>query len=309
MTGSDIAIIEVGLVDGLQSIEDFVPTADKMQWISAEVAAGLRHMEVTSFVPAKLLPQFVDAEEVLAHALTLPGLGARVLIPNLKGAQRAVAAGARSLSYAFSVSEAHSHSNVRKSRDAQFADFVGIMEFRRSLEPARRPYVSVGFATSFGCSIQGTVSERDVIDFACRFVEAGADDIALADTVGYATPHQVTRVVRSVRTEIGERLKGIHLHDTRGLGLANAVAALDEGIREIDASLGGLGGCPFAPGATGNIVLEDLVYMVEAMGFRTGVHLESLLELRRWVTGLLAGDLMRGSIVRAGLPKTFTQTS
>jgi len=309
MTGSDIAIIEVGLVDGLQSIEDFVPTAAKMQWISAEVAAGLRHMEVTSFVPAKLLPQFVDAEEVLAHALTLPGLGARVLIPNLKGAHRAVAAGARSLSYAFSVSEAHSHSNVRKSRDAQFADFVGIMEFRRSLEPGRRPYVSVGFATSFGCSIQGTVSERDVVDFACRFVEAGADDIALADTVGYATPHQVTRVVRSVRTEIGERLKGIHLHDTRGLGLANAVAALDEGIREIDASLGGLGGCPFAPGATGNIVLEDLVYMVEAMGFRTGVNLESLLELRRWVAGLLAGDLMRGNIVRAGLPKTFKPTS
>lgn len=305
MSVIDLTIVDVGPVDGLQGLSAFMPTISKLHWIRQAAAAGVRSVEVTSFVPPKLLPQFADAETVLASALLIPDLSARVLVPNLKGVQRAVSNGARSLSYAFSASEAHSLSNLRKSREAQFADFLSIIEFLETVPKDSRPAFSVGISTCFGCSIQGDVSERDVLEYATRLVGSGADSIVLADTVGYAGPRHVSRLVRAVRGEVGERLAGIHLHDTRGLGLANAAAAIDEGIIEIDASLGGLGGCPFAPGATGNIALEDLVFMAESMGLRTGIDIGALLDLRKDLVGLLPSGDFHGALAKAGLPKTF----
>jgi hydroxymethylglutaryl-CoA lyase len=305
MTGIDIEVSEVGPRDGLQNTKQFMPTAAKQAWIAAEAAAGVREIEVCSFVPPKLIPQFSDANEVVAHALAIPGLSVAALVPNLKGAERAVAAGVHKLSFPLSVSKGHSLSNVRKTPDEQLQEFRRIAEFLRSVPKEKRPGLSGGLSTAFGCTIDGPVDEDDVVRLAVGLAEAGADDVSLADTVGYANPAQIKRVFTSVRREIGGKLTGAHLHNTRGLGLANAVAAIDCGVRTLDASLGGLGGCPYAPGASGNIVTEDLVFMLEAMGLRTGIDLGKLLAVRRQVEAALPGAEFHGNIAAAGLPKGY----
>jgi hydroxymethylglutaryl-CoA lyase len=302
---SDVEISEVGPRDGLQSLKTFVPTAVKTAWITAEAAAGVREIEVCSFVPASVVPQFTDAAEVVAHALAIPGLTVAALVPNLKGAQNAVAAGVHKLSFTLSVSRTHSLANVRRTPDDQLAEFVRIAEFCRTLEPARRPFLSGGLSTVFGCVYEGNVDEGEVCRLATALAAAGADDVSLADTTGAAHPAQIRRVVNAVRAEVGDRLTALHLHDTRGLGLANVLAGLEAGIRSFDAALGGLGGCPFAPGALGNIVTEDLVYMLEAMGLRTGIDLDRLLEARRLVEAALPGERFVGHLHRAGVPKGF----
>lgn len=305
MAKIDIEISEVGPRDGLQNTKQFMPTAAKQAWIAAEAAAGVREIEVCSFVPPKLIPQFSDAAEVVAHALTIPGLTVAVLIPNLKGAERAVAAGAHKLSFPLSVSKGHSLSNVRKTPDEQLAEFRRIAEFLRGVPKDKRPGLSGGLSTAFGCTIDGAVDEREVIRLAVGLVEAGADDVALADTVGYANPAQIKRLITAVRREIGDKLTDIHLHNTRGLGLANALAAIECGITTLDSSLGGLGGCPYAPGASGNIVTEDLVFMLESMGLRTGIDLGKLLDVRRQIEAALPGAEFHGNIAAAGLPKGY----
>ena len=306
----DVSITEVGLRDGLQNTKSFMPTAAKNAWISAEAAAGVRQIEVCSFVPAKLIPQFADAAEVLAHANAVPGLTAVVLVPNLKGCERALDSGARRVMVPISVSEAHSLSNVRKTTAQAVEEFGRMAGLVRSQGQAGRAQLVGACSTAFGCSLQGVVSEDDVVRVAVALREAGADAISLADTVGYANPEQVKRLFRKVRAAIGEDFHiEAHFHNTRGLGLANAYAAFEAGIRNFDSTLGGLGGCPFAPGASGNVVTEDLAFMFESMGVRTGIDIEKLIAVRNSVFTALPDAELYGHIAKAGLPKGFQPLS
>ena len=298
----DVLISEVGPRDGLQSIERVMPTEAKKRWIAAEAAAGVREIEVGSFVPPSLLPQMADSGEIVAFARTIPGLNVVALVPNAKGAERAIAAGAHVISIPFSMSETHSLKNVRKSHKQMLEEIAAIAVLAR----AGGVHFAVGLSTAFGCTIEGSVDEAQVVRLAVAAAEAGAQEFSLSDTTGYANPAQVKRLVRAVRAGVGaDRMTTLHLHNTRGLGLANALAGLDEGITTLDASLGGLGGCPFAPGASGNIVTEDLVFMLEAMGIDTGIDLDALLEVRSILAEALPGEPLYGFTPDAGLPLGF----
>ena len=309
MQDIDVLVSEVGPRDGLQNTKQFMATEYKRRWISAAAAAGLREIECCSFVPPKLIPQMADAAEVVAHALTIPGLTVAVLAPNLKGSVRAMEAGVHKITLPISVSHAHSLSNVRKTPDQAVEEARRICEARDELPADRRPKIEAGLSTVFGCTIQGEVRESEVVRLAVACVEAGCDEIGLADSVGYANPKQIRRVYRQVHAEVGDRLAGLHLHNTRGLGLANVVAALEEGVRTFDSSLGGLGGCPFAPGATGNIVTEDLVFMLESMGLRTGIGLDRLLAIRHILAEGIPGEPLYGYVPDAGVTKNFVPAS
>lgn len=295
--GEPVTITEVGMRDGLQSIARTMATDAKRRWIDAAYAAGVRHMEVASFVPAKLLPQMADADAVVAHALTYPDLQVSALVPNEKGAERALACGAHRLVVPVSVSAAHSLANVRKTPDAMIDTLAAICAMARG-----RAQTVAGLSTVFGCTLQGTVPPADVARIAQAALAAGADAIALGDTTGDATPRQVGDVIDRVRALAGERLRSLHFHDTRGLGLANTVIALQHGIREFDASLAGLGGCPHAPGATGNVNTEDLVFMLHGMGHATGIDLARLVASRDILADALPGEPLYGYVARAGVP-------
>ena len=305
MTSPGVLISEVGPRDGLQSVKATMPTADKLRWIDALYAAGVREIEVASFVPAKLLPQMADAAEVVRHAVTLPGLVVMALVPNRKGAQAALEAGVHKLTMPVSASVAHSLANVRKTPTEMVEEVRAIAELRRAIAPQVK--LEAGISTAFGCTLQGLVPEDDVIRLAAQCIEAGADESGLSDTVGYATPAQVRRLFKRLRAEIGRHAGAAHMHNTRGLGIANCLAAWDEGVRTFDASLGGLGGCPYAPGASGNAVTEDLVFMFEAMGVRTGIDLEKLIAARAPLMAGLPGEPVYGMTPEAGLPKGFVQ--
>ena len=302
---SDILISEVGPRDGLQSVKATMPTADKLRWIGALHAAGLREIEVASFVPAKLLPQMADAAEVVRHAIGLPGLRVMALVPNLRGAQVALDAGAHKLTMPVSASEAHSLANVRKTPMAMVDEVRAIDALRR--ERAPQAGLEAGISTAFGCTLQGRVDEDSVIRLAVACAEAGADEVGLSDTVGHANPAQVKRLFTRLRAELGDKAGAAHMHNTRGLGLANCLAAWEAGVRTFDASLGGLGGCPYAPGASGNVVTEDLVFMFEAMGVTTGVDLNALIAAREPLRAGLPGEPLYGMTPEAGLPKGFQQ--
>lgn len=296
---TDILISEVGPRDGLQSIDRVMPLEAKKAWIAAEAAAGVREIEVGSFVPPALLPQMADTAELVAFARNIPGLTVVALVPNAKGAARAVEAGVHGMSLPFSMSETHSLKNVRKSHPQV------IEEIRTAAAIAAEANVhfAVGLATAFGCTIEGAVPEDQVVRLAEAAVAAGARELSLSDTTGYADPAQVKRLVRRVKAAVGaDLLTTLHLHNTRGLGLANALAGLDEGITTLDASLGGLGGCPFAPGASGNIVTEDLAFMLHAMGYNTGIDLDALMRVRTIVAEALPGEPLYGFTPDAGLP-------
>ena len=302
-----VLISEVGPRDGLQSVSRTMATDDKRVWITALHAAGLREIEVGSFVPAALLPQMADAAEVVRHALTLPGLTVMALVPNLRGAEAALAAGVHQLTLPVSASEAHSLANVRKTR-AQMVDEVRrVVALRNALAPGVK--VEVGMSTAFGCTLQGAVPEDEVVRLAAQLVEAGVDEVGLSDTTGHANPAQVRRLFTRVRAEIGERTGAAHLHNTRGLGLANCLAAYDVGVRTFDSSMAGLGGCPYAPGASGNVVTEDLVFMFEAMGVHTGVNIERLLAAREPLKAGLPGEPLYGMTPEAGVPRGFIQSA
>jgi hydroxymethylglutaryl-CoA lyase len=300
-----VLISEVGPRDGLQSVKRTMPTAAKLAWIDALHAAGLTEIEVCSFVPAKLLPQMADAAEVVAHARTLPGLTVVALVPNLRGAEAAIAAGANKLTIPVSASAAHSMANVRKTPEQMVEEVRAIVALRNERAPGVG--VEVGLSTAFGCTPQGLVAEDDVVRLAGQVIAAGADEAGLSDTTGYANPAQVRRLFNKVRAEIGDRTGAAHLHNTRGLGLANCLAAYDVGVRTFDASLGGLGGCPYAPGASGNVVTEDLVFMFEAMGVSTGVDIDKLIAAREPLKAGLPGEPVYGMTAEAGVPKGFVQ--
>ncbi len=307
MSDIDILVSEVGPRDGLQSIQAIMPTAAKKAWINAEAAAGVREIEVASFVPPKLLPQMADAAEIVAFAKTIANLDVIVLVPNFVGAENAIKAGADKLGLPLSCSETHSQANLKKTHHQVIDEVRRIRELIDSLPAERRPSFEGSLSTAFGCTLEGYVPESQVVALAVRLVETGVDKLSLSDTTGYANPNQLRRLIRLVRAEVGEgKLDGVHLHNTRGLGLANVVAALEEGITTVDSSLGGIGGCPFAPGASGNIVTEDLVFMLDAMGLKTGIDLEKLLKVRDVVTAALPGEEMYGFTPDAGLPKGYT---
>ncbi len=301
--GEWVTVCEVGPRDGLQVAHGIMPTAAKTRWIAAMAAAGVREIEVGSFVPPKLIPQMADTAAVVQAARAIPGLLVAALAPNLKGAQNAYAAGAARITVPVSVSEGHSRANTNRSPGEQVAEVGRIAAWLA--EQPRKVVLEAGCATAFGCSIDGDVPTKAVVAVAEGLVRAGVDSIGLADTVGWGNPAMVHERVRAVRAAVGEKLQKLHLHDTLGLGLANVLAGLEEGIRAFDGALAGLGGCPFAPGAAGNIVTEDLVYLLESMGFRTGIALEALLACRELLAAGLPDEPLRGALGRAGLPKTF----
>lgn len=306
MANIDIEVSEVGLRDGLQSIEATMPTADKKAWIAAEAAAGIPEIEVGSFVPPRVIPQLADTAELVAFARTIPGLTVAVLVPNLRGAQSAIAAGAHKISIPLSVSETHSLKNVRRNHEQMLVEIGHIVALIHELPADRRPKFEVGLSTAFGCTLEGPVPEDKVVELAEKVIALGADEVGLSDTTGYGNPAQLRRLTRRIWEICGrEKLTGVHLHNTRGQGLANALAAVDIGLTTIDSSLGGLGGCPFAPGASGNIVTEDLVFMLEAMGLRTGVDIDKLLAVRALVLKALPNEQLYGFTPDAGLPKGF----
>jgi hydroxymethylglutaryl-CoA lyase len=302
-TTQPVTVREVGLRDGLQSIARTLPTVHKLEWLRAAHAAGQREIEVGSFVPARLLPQLADTTELVAVAKTLPGLVTSVLVPNLKGAMAALDSGADAMLLPISTSHAHSLANLRKTPDEVVVE-IGRIRAERDASGSRC-LLEVGFSTAFGCTIQGRVEESEVLRLLQAVLDAGADRVGLADTVGYADPLQVTRLFEKSFVVAGERLACGHFHDTRGLGLANVYAAWQTGVRRFDACLGGIGGCPHAPGASGNVATEDVAYLFASMGVATGLDFDALISLRARVAVWLEGETLHGSIARAGLPKTM----
>ena len=297
-----VSIREVGLRDGLQAIARTVPTERKLEWLRELHAAGLREIEVGSFVPARLLPQLADTAELVAFAKTLPGLTVSVLVPNLKGAERALESGAHSMLLPLSASHAHSLANLHKTPEEVLREIAGIVALRDAARSSCR--IEIGISTAFGCTIQGTVEPEEVLHLLRALSDLGVDSIGLADTVGYADPKAVGSLFARGLEVAGNRLDRGHFHDTRGLGMANAFAAWQAGIRRFDASLGGIGGCPHAPGASGNVATEDLAYLFASMGEETGLDFDALIALRGKVAAWLDGEPLHGAIWRAGLPKT-----
>lgn len=296
-------IREVGLRDGLQSIATILPTENKREWIRAAHAAGQREIEVGSFVPARLLPQLADTAELVVFAKTLPGLFVSVLVPNLRGGEDAIAAEVDLMIVPLSASHAHSLANLRKTPDDVVAEVARIRAARDSA--GSKTLIEGGVGTAFGCTIQGQVEKSEVLRLMQALLDAGADRVSLADTVGYADPAMVRDLFEEAVKIAGDRFWCGHFHDTRGLGLANVYAALEVGVSRFDACLAGIGGCPHAPGASGNVSTEDLAYMLGSMGIATGVDIGQLLALRQRVAGWLASEKLHGALWQAGLPKTF----
>lgn len=302
----DVLIHEVGPRDGLQSIKTIFPTDVKLDWIRAEAAAGVPQIQVGSFVRADLLPQMADSGDVVKEAIKIPGLTVSALVPNLKGTQMAMEAGAHQLGVVMSVSEAHNKANINRTVDESLDAFRQIVEYRNEVDPEKKTVISGGLATSFGCTIAGPTPVKDVMKRAEQLLERGADRLNVADTVGYANPKQVKNLFEELFRTVGKDVPvGAHFHDTRGMGLANAFAAVEAGVRELDGCLGGLGGCPYAAGASGNVVTEDMVFMLEAMGMKTGVDLDALMKVREYMVKHLKGEPTQGTYVQAGPPLGF----
>ena len=301
-----VLISEVGPRDGLQNCDGVMPTHVKKRWIKGLYDAGVREIEVGSFVPPKLFPQLADTAEIAAFAKTLPELRVLALVPNLRGAQAAIAAGVSAIGFPLSCSETHSLKNLRQTHDQAIDNVAAIAALIKDQPEGQRPEFEGALSTAFGCSIVGAVSEGTVVNLAERLVEAGVDELGLSDTVGYANPKSVKSLIRKVRAAAGDdKVKSVHLHNTYGLGIANAFAAYEVGIEVFDSSQGGLGGCPASPGASGNIVTEDLVYMFEAMGVDTGIDLDKLMDCRKYLAEGLPGEPIYGMTPQAGLPKGF----
>lgn len=301
-----VLISEVGPRDGLQNCDGVMPTHVKKRWIKGLYDAGVREIEVGSFVPPKLFPQLADTAEIAAFAKTLPELRVLALVPNLRGAQAAIAAGVSAIGFPLSCSETHSLKNLRQTHDQAIDNVAAIAALIKDQPEGQRPEFEGALSTAFGCSIVGAVSEGTVVNLAERLVEAGVDELGLSDTVGYANPKSVKSLIRKVRAAAGDdKVKSVHLHNTYGLGIANAFAAYEVGIEVFDSSQGGLGGCPASPGASGNIVTEDLVYMFEAMGVDTGIDLDKLMDCRKYLAEGLPGEPVYGMTPQAGLPKGF----
>lgn len=300
----DILICEVGPRDGLQNLDIFLPTAAKCALIDVIAAAGVAEVDAGSFVPPKIVPQFADVDAVVAHALGRGGPAVGALSPNLKGAERALAAGVDVLYFVISASETHNRANVRRTVAEQLDQFRAVVAACRAA--TKRPHLMAAISTAFGCSLEGRIAPAAVRSLALAFREAGADEVGLADTVGYGNPAQVKALSKAVQADLGKGYPvRLHLHDTLGLGLANACAGLEAGITRFDASVSGLGGCPFAPGARGNVVTEDLVFMMHEMGLKTGIDLDRLMATRAILAGHVPAHLLTGHLHEAGYPRAL----
>lgn len=298
-----VSLREVGLRDGLQMVKQYPSTEAKIEWLRREHAAGVRHFELGSFLPAERFPQFADIGELLRASDRLDGVHKAALTLNERGIEAALASPADELVCVVSATEEHSQANIRRSR-AESVALVGKAAAMRDRDaPAR--IVNAGIAMALGCSITGAVDPAEVLALAERCLEAGADIVGIADTVGYAGPREVAALCDGMARLCGDRPFIVHLHDTRGTGIANAAAALDHGARVLDGALGGLGGCPFAPGATGNVVFEDLAYLCERMGFATGIDIDALAGIRAILAGAMPGETLYGALSRSGPPSNM----
>jgi hydroxymethylglutaryl-CoA lyase len=295
-----VSLREVGLRDGLQLVKKFPSTSAKQRWLRDEYGAGVRHFEVGSFLPAKTFPQFADVREVVKTVAALPGAHGVALALNERGVNEALASGVAEVASVVSATEEHSQANANRSREQAIANVKRLCELRDA--SAHKPIVNAAISMALGCSITGPVDPREVIKIAEKCLEAGVDFIAIADTVGFAGPKQVGELTKAIVKLSGTKPVCVHLHDTRGMGIANASAALDAGARILDGSLGGLGGCPFAPGATGNVVFEDLVFLCESKGFNTVIDIERLVAVRSILEAEMPNETLYGGLARAGLP-------
>jgi hydroxymethylglutaryl-CoA lyase len=295
-----VSLREVGLRDGLQLVKKFPSTFAKQRWVRDEHAAGVRHFEVGSFLPAKTFPQFVDVRDVVKTIAELPGAHGIALALNERGVNEALASGVAEIATVVSATEEHSQANANRCRESAIANVKRLCELRDA--SSHKPLVNAGISMALGCSIVGPVDPNEVIRIAEKLYEVGVDMVAVADTVGYAGPRQVGELTKAVVRLAGSKPVCVHLHDTRGMGIANASAALDAGARVLDGSLGGLGGCPFAPGATGNVVFEDLVFLCESKGFSTGIDIDRLVAVRSILRSEMPGETLYGGLARAGLP-------
>jgi hydroxymethylglutaryl-CoA lyase len=302
-----VSLRDVGLRDGLQLVKTFPSTAAKQRWVRDEYAAGVRHFEVGSFLPAKTFPQFADVREIVKTVATLPGAHGVALALNERGVNEALASGVAEIASVVSATEEHSQANANRSREQAIANIKRLCELRDA--SGHKPIVNAAISMALGCSITGPVDPREVMRIAEKCLEAGVDFVAIADTVGYAGPKQVAELTKAIVKISGSKPVCVHLHDTRGMGIANASAALDAGARILDGSLGGLGGCPFAPGATGNVVFEDLVFLCESKGFNTGIDIEKLIAVRAILRSEMPNETLYGGLARAGLPAGKTSVA
>ena len=281
-----IKVVEVGPRDGLQNEKQVIPAATKIELIRRLATCGFAEIEATSFVSPKWVPQLADAAEVMAALPPVPGLSFPVLVPNLQGLERALAAGAKHIAVFTAASDAFNQKNIN----------CDIAESLRRIEPVvaqacgKRLPVRAYVSTALGCPYQGAVPVKDVVRVARALHDMGCDEISLGDTIGIGTPKAARAMFRAVAEEIPVEDLALHFHDTRGQALANTYACLEEGARTVDASVSGLGGCPYANGASGNLATEDLVYMLEGLGFSTGIDLAALTETARWISGELGRE-------------------
>src|SRR5262252_7553064 len=296
-----VSLREVGLRDGLQLVKTFPSTEAKQRWLTEEYAAGVRHFEVGSFLPAKTFPQFADVREIVATIAALPGAHGVALALNERGVNEALASGVGEIASVVSATEEHSQANANRSRESAIANVRRLCELRDA--STHKPIVNAAISMALGCSIAGPVEPNEVLRLVEKCLEAGVDAVGIADTVGYAGPKQVGDLTKAAVKLAGSKPICVHLHDTRGMGIANASAALDEGARILDGSLGGLGGCPFAPGATGNVVFEDLVFLCDSKGFPTGIDIEKLVAVRQILREQMPNEPLYGGLARAGLPR------
>jgi hydroxymethylglutaryl-CoA lyase len=302
-----VSLREVGLRDGLQLVKTFPSTAAKQRWMREEYGAGVRHFEVGSFLPAKTFPQFADVREIVRTLAALPGAHGVALALNERGVNEALASGVAEIATVVSATEEHSQANANRSRDQAIANVKRLCDLRDA--SSHKPIVNAAISMALGCSITGPVDPREVIRLVEKCLDVGVDFVAVADTVGYAGPKQVGELTKAIVKMSGAKPVCVHLHDTRGMGIANASAALDAGARILDGSLGGLGGCPFAPGATGNVVFEDLVFLCESKGFATDIDIDKLVGVRSILRSEMPGEALYGGLARAGLPNGRTSVA
>jgi hydroxymethylglutaryl-CoA lyase len=294
-----IHVVEVGPRDGLQNLNDFVKTENKISLIRRLAASGIREIQAGAFVSPKAIPQFSDMQTVMAGLRDLQDVTLTALVPNIEGARAALASGIRKFNFFFSVSRSHNLSNVRQTPQESLCCLKII---RDELLPGTDAAVRVDLATVFGCPFEGTIETGVILDYLHQVVSLGFGEVTLCDTVGFGHPALVESVITACRTHFPEVAFGVHLHNTRGLALANALKAYDLGIRSFDAAVGGLGGCPFAPGASGNVATEDIVFMFDAMGLSTGINMISLLNVTKYLQDILPDTPMSSALFRAGMP-------
>jgi len=297
---SSVEIVEVGPRDGLQNIPEFLDTEKKITLLKLLIESGVKRIEATSFVHPKAVPQFRDAQEVMRAVESIPGARLRALVPNLVGAKNALASGVRELSFVFSVSESHNKNNVNRTRDESVEELRQILQLKEAYPDM---VVQLSLATTFGCPFEGEIQEKEILKYVEAGGKMGIDTITLADTVGYGNPRQVRQILRACLQEFPSITFGAHFHNTRGMGLANSLVCLEEGIALLDSSIGGLGGCPFAPGATGNISTEDLVFMLDGMDIQTGIQIDGLFKASQFLKENIRDLQITSALFKAGLPK------